>query len=38
MTLRKLGVAFVLTLCAASTGYGQGATDLWITRNRSWRK
>jgi len=27
MTLRNLGVAFVMTLCAASTGYGQVASD-----------
>jgi len=30
MTLRNLGVALVLTLCAASTGYGQGASDAGV--------
>src|SRR5262245_3304707 len=31
MTIRNLGVAFVMTLCAASTGYGQGAADSVVT-------
>ena len=31
MTLRELAVAFVMTLSAASAGYGQGASDAAVT-------